>query len=72
MSYGVGHRHSSDLMLLGHRPAAITLIKPLAWEPPHTPGKALKRQKSFYFMNSEISQKETTEILIRIATEFID
>ena len=34
MSYGVGHRLSLDLELLWlwHRPAAIALIRPLAWE----------------------------------------
>ena len=44
MSYGVGHRLSSDLELLWlwHRPAAIALIRPLAWEPPQAAGTALK------------------------------
>ena len=27
------------------RPAATTLIRPLAWEPPYATGTALKRQK---------------------------
>ena len=36
MSCGIGRRHSSDLMLLWLwcRPAAVALIRPLAWEPP--------------------------------------
>ena len=43
----VGHRHGSDLALLGlwHRPAAVALIGPLAWEPPYAAGAALKRPK---------------------------
>ena len=47
MSYGVGHRHGSDpeLLWLWHRPAAITLIRPLAWELPYAMGAGLKRQK---------------------------
>ena len=42
MSYGVGHRHGSDLMLLWlwGRPAAAALIGPLAWEPPYAAGAA--------------------------------
>ena len=44
MSCGVGHGHSSDLMLLWLwcRLAAGALIGPLAWEPPHAGGVALK------------------------------
>ena len=47
MSCGVGHGHSSDLVLLWlwRRPAAVALIGPLAWEPPCTAGVALKRKK---------------------------
>ena len=42
MNCGVGHRGGSDpaLLWLWHRPAAIALIRPLAWELP----QALKRQ----------------------------
>ena len=44
MSCGVGHRYGSDLALLWlwHRPAAVALIGPLAWEPPYTMGVTLK------------------------------
>ena len=44
MSCGVGHRCSSDLMLLWlwHRPAAVAPIGPLAWEPPCVMDTALK------------------------------
>ena len=48
MNCGVGHRHSSDLVLLWlwHRLAAVALIRPVAWEIPYAVGVALKRQKS--------------------------
>ena len=44
MSYGIGHRHVSDMALLWlwHRPAATALNRPLAWEPPYAMGVALK------------------------------
>ena len=47
MSFGVGHRHNLDLVLLWlwHRPAATVLIRPLAWEPPDAEGVALKKKK---------------------------
>ncbi|MDD0590081.1 hypothetical protein PS003_24050, partial [Shigella sonnei] len=37
----------TDLVLLWlwHKPAAIALIRPLAWEPPYAVGAALKRKK---------------------------
>ena len=40
MSCGVGHRCSSDLVLLWlwWRPAAVAPIGPLTWEPPHVVG----------------------------------
>ena len=45
MNCGVGLRRGSDLKLLQlwHRPAAVALIRPLAWEPPYALGAALKR-----------------------------
>ena len=47
LSCGVGHRCGSDptLLWLWHRPAAVALIRPLAWEHPYTASMALKRQK---------------------------
>ena len=47
VSCGVGRRRGSDLVLLWLwcRLAAIALIQPVAWEPPHAMGAALKRQK---------------------------
>ena len=47
MSWGVGHRHGSDLALLWlwYRPAATAEIQPLTWEIPYAKGVALKIQK---------------------------
>ena len=42
MSCGVGRRHSSDLGLLW--PAAMSLIRPVAWALPYAEGTALKGQ----------------------------
>ena len=44
MSYVVGGRRGSDLTLLWCRPAAVSLIRPLAWKPTYAAGIALKRQ----------------------------
>ena len=48
MSYGIGCRHGSDMVLLWlwRRPAATALIRPLAWEPPYATGAALKDKKT--------------------------
>ena len=45
MSCGVGHRHSSDLVLLWlwRRPVATALFSPTAWEPPYATGAALEK-----------------------------
>ena len=47
MSCGVGHRRSSDLVLLWLwcRPASVALIGLLAWEPPCTPKCGPKKKK---------------------------
>ena len=44
----VGRRHGLDLVLLWlwHRPAAVALTEPLAWELPYAAGTALKKQKN--------------------------
>ena len=46
MSCDVGHRRSSDLVLLWlwRRPVTAAEIQSLAWEPPHATGAALKGQ----------------------------
>ena len=48
VSWGVGHRHGSDLMLpwLWLRLAAAASVWPLAWEPPCAAGAALKKEKN--------------------------
>ena len=57
VSYGIGHRRSSDLTLpwLWHRLVATAPIRPLAWEPPYASGSGLekakrqkKKRKNFY------------------------
>ena len=47
MSCGAHHRFGSDLALLWLwcRPAAVALIKFLAWERPYTAGGTLKSKK---------------------------
>ena len=47
MSCGVGRRQGSEpaLLWLWHRLAATAPIGPLAWEPPHATGVALKSKK---------------------------
>ena len=47
VSCGVGCRHGSDpaLLWLWRRPAAITPIGPLAWEPPYAAGVAQEMAK---------------------------
>ena len=56
MSCDVGHSRDSDpvLLWLWCRPAATTLIEPLAWKPPHAVGAALTtttttKSKDFFF-----------------------
>ena len=48
VSCGVGRRCGSDPLLLGlwHRPAAISLIRPLAWELPYAVDAVLKSKKT--------------------------
>ena len=47
MSYGVGHIRSLLWLWLWlwHRPAAVALIRSLAWAPPYAVGAALKTKK---------------------------
>ena len=47
MSRGVGCRCGSDpvLLWLWHRPSAVALIQPLAWEIPYAASAALKKKK---------------------------
>ena len=47
VSCGVGCRRSLDpeLLWLWHRPAAVAVIGPLAWEPPYATGAAPESKK---------------------------
>ena len=45
MSCGVGRTHGLDPVLLWLWLAAVTLIGPLAWEPPYAVGAALEKTK---------------------------
>ena len=47
MTYGVGRRHGSDLVLLWlwRRLVATAPIGPPAWEPPHAASVALEKTK---------------------------
>ena len=73
MSCGVGHRRSSDLVLLWLwcRPAAATPIRPLAWEPLYATGAALERQKETkkkFFLNagsSPVKQVKDLELSLQ-------
>lgn len=51
MSCGIGSRCSLDAELLWwwHRPAAVELIQPLAWEPPNAMGATLETKKKKVF-----------------------
>ena len=44
VSYPVGRRCGSGLMLLWCRPAAVALIRPVAWEHPYATGVDLKKK----------------------------
>ena len=61
MSYGIGCRCGSDPVLwLWCRPAAVTPIRPLAWEPPCAGDAALKRPKKKR-RRKQLNQKQTQE-----------
>ena len=47
MSCGISRRHRwhKALLCLCHKPAAVALIGPLAWELPHAAGVALRSKK---------------------------
>ena len=58
MSCGIGCRWGLDPVLpwLWCRPAAVVLIRPLAWEPPYAAGVALKRKKRSFISQLLIIQ----------------
>ena len=55
------HRHGLNpvLLWLWHEPAAVTVIQPLAWEPPCAVGVALKKQ------TKKIKKKKAVLIILR-------
>ena len=63
VSWGEGHRHGSDLVLLRLRcrPAATALIRPPAWEPPYAAGAALKSKKK---KKQKIRRREELQELV--------
>ena len=65
MNCGVGRRRGSDPVLpwLGHKPAAVALIRPLAWEPPYAPGVAPEKAKRHTHKKKKIPQKFTRKLL---------
>ena len=64
MSCGVGPRQGLDLasLWLWHRPAAVALMRPLAWEPPYAPSVALKDKKKK--LDSILLKKKKKEFLL--------
>ena len=50
MSYGVGHRRSSDpeLLCLWQRPATVAPTGSIAWELPYATGVAQRKKKEIY------------------------
>ena len=56
------------LLWLWHRAAAVTPIRPLAWEPPYATGPALKRKKKLpsltiqNVLSSSLSNFETPQL----------
>ena len=60
MSYGVGCRHGLDpvLLWLWLRLAAVAPVRPLAWEPPHAAGVALKSKKQKQNQNQKQKAKQ--------------
>ena len=70
MSYGVVHRHSLNptLVWLWHRPAATTLIQPLAGELSYATVTALKKPKKIKKIKNKLKKnliKKWTEDLNR-------
>ena len=65
MSCGVGHRCSSDLMLLllGHRPAGVAPIRPLAWKTPYVAGTLIKIKKNAEMINTRNSRRTNMKML---------
>ena len=61
VSCGVGCRLGSDPVLLWHRPAAVALFRPSAWELPHALGAPLKKQTKTTG-NNKILKEEISQV----------
>ena len=61
MRCAVGHRLGShrDLLWLWYMPAAVVLIRPLAWETPCAAGAAIKNQNQNQNQRERGRQRET-------------
>ena len=68
MSCGVVRRRGWDpkLLWLWHRPAAVALIQPLAWEPPYAVAEALKRQKKKKKKKGRLTLSDCKNYIIKI------
>ena len=60
------------MLWLWHRPAAIALIRPLAWEPPYAIGVALKRpnKQTNKQKNPSKQRRESPAINLLIAVNY--
>ena len=74
MNCGVGCRCSLDLALLWLwcRVAATAPIRPLAWEPPHALGAALKRQKTKKKKKEKEKEKEIPFLSVPKDSKYLD
>ena len=68
MSCGVGCRRGLDLALLWRRPAAVALIRPLAWDPLYAECVALKKKKKRQTDRKKERKKELIDLEKRFAT----
>ena len=64
LSCGIGHRHGLDptLLWLWCRPAAVSPIQPLAWEPPYaavpaSPPKKTPKLRTVYGIHKEVNEE---------------
>ena len=80
MSCGVGHRCSLDpaLLWLWCRPAAVTLIRALAWELPYAVNGALKKKKKkkkkkeVYLTNIDLLHLHYQHVILALLIFFLD
>ena len=72
MSCGVGYRFGLDppLLWLWRRPAAIALIRPLAWEPPYAEGRGPRKGKKTKQKQKQKQKKLMPVKPVRVAGPF--